>query len=361
MIILYLKILLDIGILNTMRTDFLLAKRLLFRSGISLLDAARLVRGIIDFKPSGENSPPSLQYCRKVIECGLSNYRKTDEEMSIQKGFILYLESKLHLRSDSKTSLRYLGRRLIRTRPQFACRNFSSFSPNECESWLKSTFSTPSQFNKGRTMLHGFFQFALRKGWCDKNPVAKIDRRKVEENEIKSLSITEVRRLMRAAATPENKACMAAVGLMVFAGIRPGELRRLHWADIDLKENFVVIRSRCSKTGGTRHVEIFGALKRLLKSARLPPEKPVCPDDWMDRWRLIRSQAGFKNKWVRDVLRHTYASYHAKKFRDLPRLQLNMGHRDLSLLRSRYVNMEGINNSSAEIFFGKLPAEFLEE
>ena len=56
-------------------------------------------------------------------------------------------------------------------------------------------------------------------------------------------------------------------------------------------------------------------------------------------------------RWVQDVLRHTYASFHAKNYADLPRLQLNMGHRDQSLLRSRYINMHGISRAEAKSFF----------
>ena len=41
--------------------------------------------------------------------------------------------------------------------------------------------------------------------------------------------------------------------------------------------------------------------------------------------------------WVPDVCRHTFATYHAAMFRNLPELQLEMGHRDTSLLRSRYM------------------------
>ncbi len=61
--------------------------------------------------------------------------------------------------------------------------------------------------------------------------------------------------------------------------------------------------------------------------------------------------SGFKGLWVQDVLRHTYASYFAKRYSDFPRLQLNMGHRDISLLRSRYVNMQNISKSDAADFF----------
>ena len=48
----------------------------------------------------------------------------------------------------------------------------------------------------------------------------------------------------------------------------------------------------------------------------------------------------------------TKRSFHAKKYADLPRLQLNMGHRDQTLLRSRYVNMRGLSKSAANSFFG---------
>lgn len=39
-----------------------------------------------------------------------------------------------------------------------------------------------------------------------------------------------------------------------------------------------------------------------------------------------------------------------KRFKDLPRLQLNMGHHDISLLRSRYVNMRGISHADTRKF-----------
>ncbi|MBR6389053.1 MAG: hypothetical protein IKS15_02935, partial [Opitutales bacterium] len=69
------------------------------------------------------------------------------------------------------------------------------------------------------------------------------------------------------------------------------------------------------------------------------------------KWRKIRDASGFCGSWVQDVLRHTYASYFAKHFADLPRLQLNMGHSNLALLRSRYVNLSALSSASAKSFF----------
>ena len=107
---------------------------------------------------------------------------------SFLNGFKQYLEGKCHLRSDSIRDIRYLGKRLIKSNPELSKCNFSEFSVSECEKWLSQTFSTPSQFNKARTMFHGLFEFALRREWCDKNPIKLIERRRIIEKEITPLS-----------------------------------------------------------------------------------------------------------------------------------------------------------------------------
>lgn len=337
------------GILNTMDNEIISAKALLRGSDISLLDAARLVRNILDSLPENSSIAP-IQFCTKVIEVGKRNIRS--KEMRFSEGFALYLQTKGDLRPDSIKDIRYLGKRLIKSNPELSKCNFSEFSVSECEKWLSQTSSTPSQFNKARTMLHGVFEFAFRREWCDKNPVKLIERRRIIEKEISPLTFPQIKNLLKTAKMPKHKECLPAIGLLMFAGVRPREVHRLTWKDIDLEENSITIHSLCSKTGGVRQVEICSSLKRLLAPfANGQKNERVCPKNWQKRWRDIRNDSGFKNVWVQDILRHTYASYHAKRFKDLPRLQLNMGHYDLSLLRSRYVNMRGISHTDARDFF----------
>lgn len=332
-----------------MDNEIISAKTLLKGTGISLLDAARLVRNILDALPNNSNTSP-IQFCVKVIEVGKRNIRS--KEMRFSEGFALYLQTKGDLRPDSIKDIRYLGKRLIKSNPELSKCNFSEFSVSECEKWLSHTFSTPSQFNKARTMLHGMFEFALRREWCDKNPVKLIERRRIIEKEISPLSFPQIKNILKTAKMPKHKECLPAIGLLMFAGVRPREVHRLTWKDIDLEENSITIHSLCSKTGGVRQVEICSSLKRLLAPfANCQKDERICPKNWQKRWRDIRNDSGFKNMWVQDILRHTYASYHAKRFKDLPRLQLNMGHYDLSLLRSRYVNMRGISHTDARDFF----------
>ena len=342
------KFLFDYRILNTMNSILNSAKKVLGKAKVSVVDCSRYIRNILDAKPS-DSKLTDAQFILKVIEVGLRNVRA--KEMSLTDGFALYLKSKQHLRPDSVRDIRCIGNRLLRTSPEFGKRNFSEFSASECEEWLNAAFHTNPQFNKARTMLHGLFEFALRREWCDKNPIKRIERKKVVEKEIQPLKLTETKRLIKTAQR-ESPVYAIVAALLVYTGIRPREVRRLTWRDIDTEEKTITVRSQCSKTGGVRQVEIPPVLNRvLIAHSRELKEEKICPTDWQRRWRKIRDNSGFRGRWVQDVLRHTYASFHAKNYADLPRLQLNMGHRDLSLLRSRYVNMHGISRTEAKSFF----------
>ena len=324
------------------------AQEVLGSANVSVVDSARFVRNILDAKPVG-NKLTDAQFVLKVIEVGLRNIRT--KEMSFADGFAIYYKGKQHLRPDSIRDIRCIGNRLLKVNPELAKRNFSELSASECEEWINSAFCTNPQFNKARAMLHALFEFAIRRDWCERNPVKKIERRKVIEKEILPLKLADVKRLIKNARKEGTQFAVTAA-ILIYTGIRPREVRRLTWRDIDTDENVITVRSQCSKTGGVRQVEIPPALNRLLlASCPESAEERICPSGWVRRWRRIRDTSGFRKAWVCDILRHTYASFHAKRYSDLPRLQLNMGHADLALLRSRYVNMHGIAGTEAKCFF----------
>ena len=77
------------------------------------------------------------------------------------------------------------------------------------------------------------------------------------------------------------------------------------------------------------------------------------PGRWVERWRALRRAAGWgrAHAWQPDACRHTFATYHAAHFRNFPALQLEMGHRDSSLLRTRYVYAACGADGNAESFF----------
>ena len=76
---------------------------------------------------------------------------------------------------------------------------------------------------------------------------------------------------------------------------------------------------------------------RPSDTARLPEFRDMRLSLALMLYGGIRPAAGYCGAWVPDVCRHTFASYHAAYFRNLSELQLEMGHRDTSPLRSRYM------------------------
>lgn len=143
------------------------AETVLRGSGISVLDAARLVRNMLDaLSPSAGLTP--IQFCNKIIETGKRAAKFAD--ISPATAFEEYAASKSGLRPDSLRDIKYMGARLLKTAPHYAKRNFAELSAGDCRFWLEKAFPTPSQFNKGRAMLHGFFEYAMRREWCGRNP-----------------------------------------------------------------------------------------------------------------------------------------------------------------------------------------------
>ncbi len=333
-----------------MQTQIISANKLLEGTNLSILDAVRLVRNLLDLK-SDETKISDIQHCQKIIELGIKAYREQSIGKTLIKGFEQYLASKSHLSKDALKDIKYIGARLFKTCPQMKMVKFTNLTLPRCEEWLEKTFDTPSQFNKGRTFLSGLFSYAIKQDWLKKNLASTIEIKPTKETEIKALSISQIRNLLKTAKLPHHKDCAAALGIMLWAGVRPREVSRLKWEDIDLEEKIITIRSTTSKTGGTRHIEITTVLRKWLLRLKKNPSENICPPDWTRHWKALRDDAGFKGKWVNDVLRHTFASYHLKHFKNLILLQAEMGHRDLNLLRTRYVNMQGITKDDAWIFF----------
>ena len=146
-----------------MHTELISANKLLEGFNISILDAARLIRNILDLTNEELEILNDVRYCKNIIDLGIKSYQTQNRNKTLIKGFEKYLRSKSKLERDSFKDIRYLGNRLFRIRPDMKYIRFSNLNSNRCLDWLESTFSTPSQFNKGRTFLSGVLFFRNKK------------------------------------------------------------------------------------------------------------------------------------------------------------------------------------------------------
>ena len=86
---------------------------------------------------------------------------------------------------------------------------------------LERVFTAMQKAEKARRLLHCFFRFAVYQNWCAENIIKRIWISRSPERTVPVLTLEEVYRLLACAAQPQHRCCAAAVGLMLWCGIRP--------------------------------------------------------------------------------------------------------------------------------------------
>lgn len=286
-----------------------------------------------------------VKRARKCISAGAEALLKQEKTVTFEKAVEAALEARKDRRARTIWDFRYFARRFMKQCKGLAQRRVRAITPTECAGYIDVAFDTPRQRQKARMVLSGVFSTAMKRGWCDVNPVARVEVPRIVEQRIEILQTSEIERLVSTARQYLGGRCLAAVGMMLYAGIRPHEVARLSWEQVDIEGGSIAILPQHSKTGGARSVTIHPPLRRLLAGCAAVGER-ICPPQWLLHWRELRRKAGFTS-WIPDVLRHTFASYHLRHFHSYTELQYETGHRDSSLLRTRYVNMSRAQNAAA--------------
>ncbi len=327
---------------------------LLEKAEISMLDMARIILELHEALPDTMREHPlTSTLCRRIIRMGANSYLLEEKSVTFSEAVEKSLLHRAQRRGRTLAEIRQCSRRFLRYNPALAGMSLRSFTPELCRDLIMNAYCTPTTQRKARRLLHTIFAYGMRMGWCGSNPVLAVEVPSVRESRIEALTIAQVHRLLRTVRQPEHLPCAPAVGFMLWAGIRPTEVTRLRWQDVRIEDHVILIAPHHSKTGGARQVPLYPVLAKWLQETapfRLPGAR-IVPCSWVRRWHELREAAGFA-AWHPDTLRHTFASYHLKHFNDLAKLQLDMGHADIRLLRTRYLGMAGVTGAGAREFWG---------
>lgn len=286
---------------------------------------------------------------RRIIRMGINTAAEQERSVSFEYAVKESLRARRHRRPSTMADLRSYTNRILRSQ-QYCDVSLRSMTSDHCYKLLHGYFGySPHVFRKAKAVLHSVFSYGIRRGWCQSNPVKAVESPPVYEERIVPLSGAQIRAITRTCRETDLISMLPATWLLLYCGVRPGEVRRLRWRDIDRREKVVYIEGRASKTGGPRAVPLRGGAKELLEYRR-PPNEYIAPRNWTRLWKRLRQRAGIKC-WQRDVMRHTFASLHLKRFHNLIQLQEEMGHRDCNLLRTRYLNVRHVSSSTARRFF----------
>ncbi len=321
------------------------ALEVLRATGIDVLEAALVAKEAL------ECGRGRVKRARECVRLGAEEMRKRERTVTFAKAVETALVDRKRkgLRARSIVDFRYLCKRMMKMNPGLAERRMRSVTSEDCRRYLETAFGgSAAQYRKARAILSGVFSTAIRHDWCDANPVSRVEVPDVVEKPIEPLTIEEVERLEAAAQLPEHRDMQLSLHLMLYCGIRPTEVSRIDpERDIDWQNQRVVVRPTTSKTGGGRVVP--------LRCGNIDALRHDIPRRWVQRWRALRKAAGWSKEtahpWRQDVCRHTFATYHAACFRNFAALQMEMGHRDSNLLRTRYVYAGNSTEATARSYF----------
>lgn len=256
------------------------------------------------------------------------------------------------LKSTGKKFAATFGERLIHT-----------IRPREIENWWRNLpgISERSKVNY-RITLRTLWEFAIIGGHAHENPIKKTAKPDAEDKHPCVLTPTQARDLLSAALRVDPEmAPWFAIGL--FAGVRSEEINRLTTADINLEHKQIYIKNGKGERGKprSRMVTILPVLENWLK---LGFSFPVT--NWRKRYDAVREAAGLvkilkpdelphsangtqakwgtrtqrfeiqPTGWGKNCLRHSFASYAIRHFKDAGPIALEMGHSDPQTLRKHY-------------------------
>ena len=220
--------------------------------------------------------------------------------------------------------------------------------------------------------LNVFFNWCEKNLYLDENPCAKVDKPKDYKPHPHAMTEQDVDRLLTAIEV-HIETCKAihrkmlnqlwmrdALDLMAGAGLRPAELRRLRWGDIEWPiteptTGRLVMPGRLhirehdgeqTKSGERRYVTMLpraqSRLDYLQTETRLsnnPKEhvlkgpdghSPIATSYLSRRFRLFRDKAGLPSDYHLYSLRHFFATELARRGCSATLLQKEMGHKDYS-------------------------------
>jgi len=211
----------------------------------------------------------------------------------------------------------------------------------DIEAWLIQ-FPLPYSRQTWLNRISTLFSFAVRRGHCDKNPCDRIERVTIDRKPPKILTPAEAETLLRMVPN----VCRPYLILGMFAGIRPDELMRLAWDDVDLETKTVKV------DGKTRRRRIVPLeLKTVALLAACPLRRgSIAPSAGVVRSfkRAARAVLGWL-AWPKDVLRHTAASYLLAAHKDAGKVALWLGNSE-KILMSHY--HEPVRNDDSGRFWG---------
>jgi integrase len=193
-------------------------------------------------------------------------------------------------------------------------------------------------------LLKRLANFGTRKGLCEGLPF-KIEMPTIHNCKTEDLSPEELTRLLEAIEEEENIQAANFMRMVLFTGMRRGELFKLQWSHVDFERGFINIVD--PKGGPSQKIPLNSSARELIESHPrsnsdfvFPGRNGNCRVDIKKQVNRIKQRAGLpKDFRALHGLRHVYASMLASSGQvDMFTLQKLMTHKS-PLMTQRYAHL----------------------
>ena len=257
----------------------------------------------------------------------------------------------------------------------------TTFIQTELINKLKDDNYSYSTIHKVYVLLNECLQYAVDTDKLDKNPcrlVKQPPKKMFEKKEIRWLSEDEIKLFKEQAVckykTGNDRYIYGLpISLIIYTGLRCGELAALKWSDIDFENKKIYVRKNIvtvydyedtekktrkvnlqtsTKTSDGRIIPLIKNAEDILNSIKSKyqeidsdgfiinnSDKMVHVDTLSDSYTNIAKTAGIENPLGIHTLRHTFASLLIKKGVDIKIVSDILGHKDVAFTYNTYVHI----------------------
>ena len=229
--------------------------------------------------------------------------------------------------------------------------------------YLKDINKKASTISRHLASIRLFYQYLLKNKRVKQDPTKNIQMPKIEKNPPTILSAKEISLLLEQPNAEDLKG-MRDKAMLEFAyatGMRVTEIISLNVADVDLKEGFVLCKTKNKQRSIPLGKISLKALTEYVEKAR-----PIIIRDEEEKalfvntngkrltrqgfWKIIKyykEQAHIETDITPHVLRHSFATHLLQNGADLKSIQTMLGHSDIS---STQVYMQFKDDSIKNIY-----------
>lgn len=239
--------------------------------------------------------------------------------------------------------------------PIFGEKEISNLTSADIDNFRINLLKTkkPATVKNILELLRRIGTFGLKKQLCDGFNFT-IEMPKVNNQKTEDLTLEQLRKLLHVLENDQNKDTADFMKMVLFTGMRRGELFRLQWKDIDLEKGFITIRD--PKGSEDQSIPLSDEAITVLINRPKAKTPYVFPGkdgkqrvDIRKSMNRIKREAGLPTDFrALHGLRHVYASMLASSGKvELYTLQKLLTHKS-SAMTQRYAHLrdEALKNAS---------------